>query len=218
MDIKCKIHGSFPMNRNDHLNGHGCPKCGKEEMNKKIIHNQKNTIGHSGKTLFEEKYEKIHMKRKTQKENYRNAAFKAIQTKKSIVYNDGISYFEKIILKTKETKIKKGIYLSKELQTPYQIYKKDVWKETNENIKKYGDFISYNKNIRKMFLYHIDHKYSIINGFKNNISPKIIGNIFNLEMLFCKTNWKKNSKNSITIEELELKIHSFNKIILNQEF
>lgn len=29
--ITCKIHGDFPMNPNNHLNGHGCPECGKKK-------------------------------------------------------------------------------------------------------------------------------------------------------------------------------------------
>lgn len=28
--ITCSIHGDFKQNANNHLNGHGCPKCGKE--------------------------------------------------------------------------------------------------------------------------------------------------------------------------------------------
>lgn len=50
--------------------------------------------------------------------------------------------------------------------------------------------------------YHLDHKYSIIEGFKNNIKPELIGNIKNLEFIPWKENLKKRAKCSITIEEL----------------
>ena len=50
--------------------------------------------------------------------------------------------------------------------------------------------------------YHLDHKYSIIEGFKNNIKPELIGNIKNLEFIPWKENLKKRAKCSITLEEL----------------
>ncbi len=50
--------------------------------------------------------------------------------------------------------------------------------------------------------YHLDHKYSVLEGFKNGIAPEIIGNIRNLEFIPWKENQSKSSKCSITIEEL----------------
>jgi hypothetical protein len=50
--------------------------------------------------------------------------------------------------------------------------------------------------------YHLDHKYSIIEGFKNNIKPELIGNIRNLEFIPWKENLNKRAKCSITIKEL----------------
>ncbi len=50
--------------------------------------------------------------------------------------------------------------------------------------------------------YHLDHKYSIAEGFKNNIDPEIIGNIINLEMIPWEENLFKNQKCSITKREL----------------
>lgn len=46
--------------------------------------------------------------------------------------------------------------------------------------------------------YHLDHKFSIAEGFRNNIEPKIIGNIKNLEMIPWEDNLMKNQKCSIT--------------------
>jgi hypothetical protein len=50
--------------------------------------------------------------------------------------------------------------------------------------------------------YHLDHKFSIIEGFKNNINPEIIGNIKNLEFIPWKENLNKRAKCSITLDEL----------------
>ena len=50
--------------------------------------------------------------------------------------------------------------------------------------------------------YHLDHKFSIIQGFINNIPPEIIGNIKNLEFIPWLDNIKKRTKCSISINEL----------------
>lgn len=50
--------------------------------------------------------------------------------------------------------------------------------------------------------YHLDHKFSIIEGFKNNVKPEIIGNIKNLEFISWEENLKKRANCSITLEEL----------------
>ena len=51
--------------------------------------------------------------------------------------------------------------------------------------------------------YNLDHKYSIIEGFKNNVPPQTIGHIANLEMLPWKDNLSKQGNCSITLQELK---------------
>lgn len=58
--------------------------------------------------------------------------------------------------------------------------------------------------------YHIDHKYSVFEGFKNNISHEIIGHICNLEMLEYNKNTSKGEKCSITLEQLLEHIEKYN--------
>jgi len=84
----------------------------------------------------------------------------------------------------------------------YKKYKSDVMKVTNQqpinelpNNEKRG-------NSGVLGAYHLDHKYSILEGFKNKISPKIIGGIKNLQFIPWEENIKKRTKNSITINEL----------------
>jgi hypothetical protein len=48
----------------------------------------------------------------------------------------------------------------------------------------------------------LDHKFSIHEGFKNNLSPHIISALENLEILTEYQNCSKQSKCSITLEEL----------------
>jgi hypothetical protein len=53
--------------------------------------------------------------------------------------------------------------------------------------------------------YHLDHRFSIIEGFRNGVDPEIIGDITNLEFVPVKVNLTKNSKCSITLQELLLR-------------
>jgi hypothetical protein len=50
--------------------------------------------------------------------------------------------------------------------------------------------------------YHLDHKYSIAEGFKNKVPPEVIGSIYNLEFIPCNANTRKGTKCSIKLEEL----------------
>ena len=50
--------------------------------------------------------------------------------------------------------------------------------------------------------YHLDHKFSILEGFKKNINPLVIGNVKNLEFIPWIDNIKKRTNCTITLEEL----------------
>lgn len=58
--------------------------------------------------------------------------------------------------------------------------------------------------------WHIDHKYSILKGYQNKLSPFIIGHRHNLEMVPWKKNISKNVLCSINTDEL-LKICGYSK-------
>ena len=78
----------------------------------------------------------------------------------------------------------------------YYIYCKLVDIETKKNQK-------YVKNIEsRSYNWHLDHKYSKIQGFKNNILPYIIGSVVNLEIIHKSINCSKRGDCSITKDEL----------------
>lgn len=91
-----------------------------------------------------------------------------------------------------------GYFTPLELKTDFEKYKQLVWCYTRKNNLNLLE--NYDKRGRST--YHLDHKFSITQGFLNDIPPEIIGSIYNLEMLHHKDNIKKNSKCSITKEEL----------------
>ena len=127
------------------------------------------------------------------------------------------SYGSKIskaqLAKTKETKIKKGTWISDDMLDEFSIYRRCVKIETNK--WKFKLFESWNgldyytgekliTNIEYIKLHPnthvnrnklqptIDHKISVYNGFVNNINPNIIGNINNLCICSKIVNSTKN--------------------------
>lgn len=126
------------------------------------------------------------------------------------LWNDPV-YRKKIISKVTEIKRnpehilqwrlkmeQNGWFTPLQLKTEFERYKREVWNVTRKQAL--INLHDYNKRGRKN--YHLDHKYSVTQGFLNNIPPEIIGNIINLEMLDHKKNITKNSKCSITKEQL----------------
>lgn len=94
----------------------------------------------------------------------------------------------------------KGNWVKEEDMTDFALYSKKVWFFTNKNNLNILENID--KRGQRTEDYHLDHKYSIFQGFKDNIPTYIIGNINNLEMINSRVNMSKNIKCSITKEEL----------------
>jgi len=105
---------------------------------------------------------------------------------------------------SEETKRKmskaKSKYLSPDdpQYTKFKKYQRKVYYWSNKN--DLTQLENYDK--RGKDGYHLDHKYSITEGFKNNIPPKVLGQLKNLEMLPAKDNISKGAKCSITLKEL----------------
>lgn len=77
--------------------------------------------------------------------------------------------------------------------TPWEKYKKDVWRITNT--QKISGLENHNKRGRTdidINAYHLDHIVSLKVGFNKNIPPHIIGDIKNLRFIPAKDNCKKS--------------------------
>ena len=85
-----------------------------------------------------------------------------------------------------------------ELVDEFLLYKRKVWAETNRN--DLSSLLHY--ALRGRTGYHLDHKYSIFQGFIDNTPPEIVGHINNLEMIPYQENLSKFNKCSITLEQL----------------
>ena len=93
-----------------------------------------------------------------------------------------------------------GHWITEDQVKDFKDYTKLVWRYTNQNDLNILENIEFRAHTKEG--YHLDHKYSIYQGFRDNISAKIIGNICNLEMLISGQNLSKNRKCSITKDDL----------------
>lgn len=114
----------------------------------------------------------------------------------------GNDAFEDRIAKIRKTMERKGIWVPVDDLSDYEQYRRQVWQYTNQND------LSVLPNFEKRALagtengYHLDHKYSISQGYINQVTPELIGSIKNLEFIPWQENVKKQGKCTITEEEL----------------
>lgn len=89
-------------------------------------------------------------------------------------------------------------------------YRNKVMSLSNKIYKKYKNIINpYNyKRGKSKGDYQLDHKFSILEGYKQHIDLEIIASLPNLQMLTSTENESKQSKCSITKEEL---LEAYNK-------
>ena len=85
----------------------------------------------------------------------------------------------------------------------YQRYYRKVQKSTNLNIKYKSDKIPNMKLRGREYGYDLDHKFSIFDGFNNDIDPKVIGHWKNLEVIKISDNRIKSRNSSISLEEIQ---------------
>ncbi len=110
---------------------------------------------------------------------------------------------------TKESKSKAHKIMSKKYNwTPieelpdFKKYKKEVYKITRNQSIHTLEYSNKQGFVTKENSYHLDHIFSIKEGFDKNILPIYIGNINNLQFIPSKENISKGSRSDITLEEL----------------
>jgi hypothetical protein len=113
---------------------------------------------------------------------------------------------KKIFDKIVKTKADLGLCLQPDLQSEFEQYKRKVLAETKRN--ELSLLENYEKRGRTN--YHLDHMYSIWQGFKDNTPPNITGHICNLKMIPHKENISKHTDCSITLAHLKQLINNYN--------
>ena len=188
-----------------------CPTCSKNCANElrvrgwKLTHSQIDPD--TGKTLAQKYAQEKADNRKntfnpiTGLSRQQEISSKMKETKRNTFDDKGRDIYKQGAIKTAIARF--GKYLGKEGKSDFEWYKHLVADITSkqplqllDNIEKRA---AYGKSEDP---YQLDHKFSVVDGYIENIPPYIIGNIVNLEMLPARQNTSKGSKSSITKEEL----------------
>jgi hypothetical protein len=84
----------------------------------------------------------------------------------------------------------------------FKKYSKQVRGLTAKNYRLYKKIINPKNLITGKSTYHVDHKYSICEGYRNNVDFRVISSKENLEIINANENLKKNINCSISLNEL----------------
>lgn len=85
----------------------------------------------------------------------------------------------------------------KESLPEYVKYRREVWRITEAQDTSLIE--NYDKRGKS---FHLDHKFSIAEGFRQNIPPEVIGNVVNLRVIEARENISKSDKCTLSIDEL----------------
>lgn len=191
--IGCKQHGYFEKYPNDMKNGKGgCPQCNKS------FHKTHDHFVKEVETLFPhlevcEQYKtaktKLLFKCKTHKHKF--------ETMPNQLLSGHVQCPECIVEKSISTKLSNSkSVIDPVLKTDYERYRRAVWRFSNRCYKKYMS-----EQIRDRHN-HLDHVLSIVEGFRNNVPPEVMGSIHNLRMLDGQMNRSKSYRSEISPAEL----------------
>lgn len=96
-----------------------------------------------------------------------------------------------------------SIRISPENIEKFERYSKIVRYRSISSFKKHKSLIDpLGLKLQNSNKYHIDHMYSIYDGFKNNVDINIISSYINLKVLSKEENLKKGIKSNISLEDL----------------
>lgn len=87
-------------------------------------------------------------------------------------------------------------------RTERDTYYKEVWEITEASFKKHYNQIN-PTGVNRGSDWHLDHKFSIAEGFRSGLPASLIGSHHNLQMLPSKDNIKKGDSCSISESELQ---------------
>lgn len=124
---------------------------------------------------------------------------------------NNVSQSEEIKIKKYKTALNHGFILPKEMKDDYQRYKDTVAKLTEKTYFKYIEEINPKRLNRGVSnnSHHLDHKFSIFQGFLENIPEEVIASKINLELINARDNRSKGKNCSWTKEDL---LNQFSKL------
>lgn len=179
-----------------------------ETINK--IQETKNTVRpESGKTILEEAQDKrkdYYLTKYGKEFLFQTDIFKK-EYKKIMLKKYGVDNYSKTKL-FKDEMISRGLFKSDEDVKNFNNYSRLVRLATERTFNENFDLLT--KEYVRGEDYHLDHIFSIFDGFKYSIKPEIIASVVNLQLIPAIINKLKNRKSWITESEL---IKRYNRLI-----
>jgi hypothetical protein len=195
--VGCKVHGYFDKWPNDLKHGSGCPKC-------------------SGSLVTTDEFIND-MKLKHSNFDFSKFVYTSAATKSTVICQEHGEFLQtpsglratkpnygcaKCGVKNQLlTSIINGNIRDPKDIPEYEKYRKQVWKISNQQFVEHYCKIN-PEDIKRGPKYHLDHKYSIQQGWQNIVLPEIIGGWKNLQLLPAKQNQSKSNKCSVLLEEI----------------
>lgn len=136
-----------------------------------------------------------------------NCSVAAIMKKYNCSEEDAVNRHNAFINKMLNTLERKGC-IFKRTKTEFGKYSAKVRSMTEKNYKQFKHIIDPDNLRSKEF--HLDHKYSLLQGFLDGIEESIIASVFNLRIISHIENHSKYTKCSITKEQLIKTINNIN--------
>jgi len=196
--VGCKIHGYFEKWPNDLKHGSGCPRCsGHKVIPAEFINDMelKHPYFNFSKFVYTSAKTKSIVICQTHGEFLQSP--NGLKNAKS---NYGCAKCG--IQNHLTTSIASGNIRDPKDIPEYEKYQRAIWKITNQQFVEHYYKIN-PTNIRRGPLQHLDHKYSIQQGWLNNVSPETIGGWKNLQILPAKQNQSKSNRCSVTLESIK---------------
>lgn len=121
---------------------------------------------------------------------------------------NGHNFYDRMILKNYES----GFWVKPEDRGDFEHYCVKINKEMYKYKKEISCLENFHLrgNANVTGAYHLDHRYSKFEGFRNNVPVYIIGHICNLEMITARNNLSKSRNCSIELNDLLHNIDNYN--------
>lgn len=184
----CRTHGDFVKWPSDAKNKSGCPKCAG------VIYDEEDVLSKMSKLFPNYDYSRSKYIKSTAPMEVRCRIHNSIFYQSHYSKNECPECSKDRRLKNR---IAAGRARDPDTLSEYEKYKKAVWRETNKTYRKHKQILGERSRYK-----HLDHIYSILHGFRDNIDPIILGSIVNLRIIDSSLNQSKSMNSDLTKDEL----------------
>lgn len=194
LQFKCPNGHIFTTSWNSFRNHQGCLKCA--GLEKKSLEHIKEYVNEFGYQCVSDKY--INSITKLIFLCDKNHTFK--MTWSNIRQSHRCPECKKMKMSGENHRLWRN-YSDEELKNWWK-YKKAVIRATNKNYEKYQHILNPDSLPRGVHTFHVDHKFSILDGYTNNIPIEVISSPVNCQLLPAHENRSKNGRSIISLDTL----------------